>query len=381
MRFLDVNMGLLGLELASAGKPGWCCVGRVLDSSLATELHARARNTPRLECDGCPQVVTGYFEHRELVLWASNPARGGRAADVLERITSTRPRAAIIVSTRSALTAQKGYAFLRLLAALAGEGFGTCWVRVGAVDHGIPHDAHYTIVVAARLGVESQASDLLMSIGRHLGLRATLDSRCMPLDREIDLRRPRLGMSRSSLGGLPSCAYVTKEGIHWCSATPQHPTNAGNGALRAVVAPRLRGSTRIQAVRLVSRGGVTGVALKSGSASYAMGPGVSACPLFAVRGVGLSERSRKQALEYSNWSTERDGWLVWRLQPSRAVLLHGPTAATWEEPLRICEGPLQTQYALVAQGCPPSVLMPVAEAVGHFLGSRKQDRAGIGCAS
>jgi hypothetical protein len=381
VRFLDVNMGLLGLELASASKPGWCCVGRVLDSSLVTGLYERARNTPSFMSDGSPQLVAGYFEHRELVLWASNPGRIGRVGDVVEHISSTRSRAAIIVSTRSALTAQKGYAFLRLVAALAGEGFGTCWLRVGAVDHGIPHDAHYTMVVAARIGVESQAGDLLMSVCRHLGLRATLDCRCMPLEPELDLRRPRLGLSRSSFGGIPPFAYLAKDGIHWCSVTSQHPTNTGDGALRAVVAPRLRGSMRIQAVRLVSRRGVTGVAVKSGSASYAMGPGTSACPLFAVRRVGLSPRARERALEYSNWSTERDGWLVWRLRPSRAVLLHGPDTAAWEGPLTICEGPLQKQYALVAQGCPPSVLMPVAEAVSHFLGSRKQDRAGIGCKS
>ena len=185
MRFMDVHMGLLGLELASKGRDGWNCLGRVLGSSSALKFYPYQANASNHVDGGDPDLLTGYFGHRDLVLWGSSPTLGERAGDILAQISKNRPRAVILVSTPSAITAQKGYAFLRLLAELEREGFGACWLRVGAVDMGLPHDAYYTIIVAVRLFDGENVSSLFASIGQHLGIRASLDREYASLNQEL----------------------------------------------------------------------------------------------------------------------------------------------------------------------------------------------------
>jgi hypothetical protein len=87
------------------------------------------------------------------------------------------------------------------------------------------------------------------------------------------------------------------------------------------------------------------------------------------RSRGLSSAARQQALEYSNWSAKRNGWLVWRLQPGRAVRLHGTDASAWESAVAQCPLSLQDQYALVARGCPPGPLRKMALSLQQLLTS------------
>ena len=229
---------------------------------------------------------------------------------------------------------------------------------MAAVDQGLPHDAHYTLVVGARDVGSRGAGALLTAVASALGYG--LGRLGVPLDaqREREQRRPRLGVSRGALRGLPSAGFLM-DGDILEQRVRSTRLALDPSVLARCVCPQLADPHELRAVRLVSRGGIKGVSVKPVYASFALGPGVSARPLFAIRSQHIDSRVRELILNRSNWSVEREGWLVWRLDPANAVLLHGEEAGHWERPLGESSASLQEKYSLLAKGCPPRILAKV----------------------
>lgn len=372
-------MGLLGLSSAPDVDSEWRCVVSSPGSPLAEDLYRCSRKLPpaasRVDESRSVDVYVGYLEHRELGAWSVNPRADGAAHRVLSVLATTDPRTVVLTSTRSALTVQRGFSLLALVDVLRAREYKVCWLRVSAIDQGLPHDAHYTLVVATREAGDGGGGALLSRAAGSLGYR--LESAGAPLDvrRELEMRRPRLGVSRVDLGGLPSAGFLADGQIvrqHLRSAAPLLDPSK----LAQCVCPDLEIPDGLRAVRLVSRSGSRGVSVKPLYASFALGPGVSARPLFAIRSERIDSRTRDVALRWCNWSIERDGWLVWRLEPGRAILLHGAEAGYWERGLRDSTASLEAKYSLLAKGCPPRILGKVVfAAMSH---SRSVARARVG---
>ncbi len=121
MKYVDYNMGLLGPRLALTSSA--TCVTHVPGDAVADRLWEReqARSLAAL---GPPitiseegrhlDAVFAYLSHRDLQVWTRGE-NAGTCSEVLGLIARRRPRASIVVSTRSAPKAQKGYPFLRFL--------------------------------------------------------------------------------------------------------------------------------------------------------------------------------------------------------------------------------------------------------------------------
>jgi hypothetical protein len=143
--------------------------------------------------------------------------------------------------------------------------------------------------------------------------------------------------------------------------------------LAEIVCPQFAGLAPLP-VRLVSRHGVAGPVFKNEDASYALGPGTSASPLFAYEQRLVAPRDRGIFKKNSNWSAERNGRLIVRLSPSRAVLLHGRSAAAWEDSIANAQASVGSLYSLICRGMPPSMLRGIVGASDAKNGNRKKAR-------
>src|SRR5262249_41676700 len=153
-----------------------------------------------------------------------------------------------------------GYPFLMLLRSLHAYGYESHWFTSSAKACGLPHDAHYSLVVSSRTdGTEHCVRAIAASVGTHLG-----DSYAEfgPLEAELDGRKPRLGASRRHLSALP-CAGELRSGV--LHGTENRYRNAvmreRTLALTDIICPGAQ-NLRPRPVRMVSRHGVGGLAFK-----------------------------------------------------------------------------------------------------------------------
>ena len=281
----------------------------------------------------------------------------------MKSIQDLRPDSVVLVSTRSAPKIQKGYPFLRLLYSLRAAGYESHWFTSSAKSSGLPHDAHYSLVVSSRTGgIEPRVRAIAASVGTNLG---DSYSEVGPLDAELDSRKPRLGASRRLLTALPSAGVLKSGVLRATKNTFRDP--AISGQLLRLPTSSVPGAHNLypRPVRLVSRHGKAGLAFKRDGASFALGPGTSASPLFAFETAQIEERDVLQLAPYSNWLSVRDDYVIVRLTPSRAVLLHGPDAQPWEGPVGKVKSSLASQYNLISTGFPPQMLRQIARGLSE----------------
>ncbi len=186
-----------------------------------------------------------------------------------------------------------------------------------------------------------------------------LDSRAHAIGDTLSLlesRRPRLGAARKAITSLPGSGRASGGHI-WAIGSRFRAIDPGaeRVTLGELVCPNLS-QLRPRPVRLVSRHGRAGLAIKNSEASYAIGPGTSACPLFAYSLSELQPAERAELKRSANWHTERDGHLIVRVRPERAVLLHGRSAGFWSEALALSGARAGSLYALLSKGLAPSMM-------------------------
>lgn len=353
-------MGLLGPRLALTS--GAYCVSHVPGDALADRLwaseQARSLPAPGLRIAGSEQsqhldAVFAYLSHRDLQVWVRGENDGACSA-FMQLIARRRPRTSIVVSTRSAPKAQKGYPFLRFLAALEALGYQTSWFIASADSAGLPHDAHYTVFVVEPVGISKvDLSKVAAANGTVLDSRAHAIGDALSL---LESRKPRLGAARKAITCLPGSGRASGGHI-WAIGSRFRAIDPGpeRVALGELVCPNLS-QLRPRPVRLVSRHGRAGLAIKNSEASYAIGPGTSACPLFAYSLSELQPAERAELRRCANWLTERDGQLIVRVRPERAVLLHGRLAGFWSEAIALSGARAGSLYALLSRGLAPSMM-------------------------
>lgn len=351
-------MGLLGPRLALPSSA--TCVAHIPGDVLADRFWAfdqtlspTARGLPNARSKERVDAVFAYLSHRDLQAWARGE-RSGPCTGFLELIAQRRPKASIVVSTRSAPKAQKGYPFLRFLSALEECEYSASWFIASADSAGLAHDVHYTVLVvepAERSGAE--ISKVAAANGTFLDGRSRTIGTTSSL---LDSKKPRLGTARKTMACLPGSGRASGGHI-WAMGSRFHATDSGaeRVPLCELVCPSLS-QLKPQPVRLVSRHGSAGLAFKDSASSYALGPGTSACPLFAYSLAELQPNERQYLKRSANWHTERDGQLVVRARPERAVLLHGRSAGFWSEALALSNARAGSLYALLSRGMAPSMI-------------------------
>lgn len=308
-------------------------------------------------------AVFGYLSHRDLLSWL-RPNGESKVDVVLDVIRRHRPEAVVIVSTKSAVKAQKGFPFLQLLLKLAEYGFQSHWFTASAKAFGLPHDAHYTILLSLRGGgarecARSIAPTVATSLGDGYSNLGAIES-------QLETRRPRLGAARRSFDPLPSAGLLS--GGTLTGTTNRYFPKLGTSEITLQRIVCSRGSLiKPRPVRLVSRYGDAGCAFKDDNSSYALGPGTSAYPLFAFDQRDLRGRDVFDCAPFSNWSTTRNGFVIVRLEPSRAILLHGVQAWRWQRHLKRSRSSFGSQYALISAGVPPTMLRQVVDRLSLFL--------------
>ena len=367
MRFADINMGILGARFALRDK--YECTIHDPGSPLAEELWSSLSKVEpglyggSLHATDSPDVLFGYLSHKDLLAWL-RPNFDSKINGMVSAAAQLRPQALVLVSTKSAVKVQKGYPFLQLLATLARNDYETHWFTASAKAFGLPHDAHYTLLVSVLAG-DSQlcARSIAKSIGTDLG---DLYENLGEIECQLEERRPRLGASRRQVTSLPSAGFTSRGALSGTRNRYLKLKRKPNINLQEIVCS---GGDRLRPkpVRLVSRHGISGCAFKDEATSYALGPGTSAYPLFAFEQAQLEGRDVFDYAPYSNWSTVRDDHAIVRLEPSRAVLLHGSEAWPWQRLLYRANRALGSKYALISAGFPPSMLQQVADVMSSYL--------------
>lgn len=371
MMYCDLATGIAGARPVLDGANASCVFSCETDGTAATvysslfsscaQADARIVNPdlgPRIDAVFCriPPLLRGAWIHRGRVdtgLWG-----------VIDRYN---PGLVVLESGRGLLNDRFGYSMAALLEAFTRRTYSVAWLRVNATAVGVPHDRSHTFVIAMRGARLDQDS-----VGRTIGELWEGPSRGAPSSSPIEFgtahygalsevlaaRMPRLGMSRPkvatpfrSFGVCQGDFYVVLEG-RLARQIELHPS------LGEVVAPQCDGDgSAIVAVRLVSRGGRRGVLVKRRRASYALGKGVSAGPLFAVPfRPGAPSIGHGGLAQFANWFSERDGMNIVRITPERAVMLYGEGLADIAERIRVLRASAAKKYELVATLVPPALL-------------------------
>lgn len=381
MRYCDLNTGLAGAQLGLRDLQ--------FDCVLPLEPRVDASAVYRGMFDHCTNLEPDRLTPRDLpdcdAVWYRAPAsqlrpaisNGGGITPTQKVIHLLRERQVpliVIASSRALLHEMFGCAMAWLVLELTRLHYLVYWCRLNPLQIGLPHDTLYTFLVAVNVSLDAPRDRSLLRSIRIGGARIPFLSDLLDrmgivangfasgdLKQEMASRWPRLGVARPrvatpfrSFGVALGEQYVTFSGrprfLAECSPT-----------LAEVVCPGFRDGDDVSAVRLLSRHGRTSVAVKARKASYAMGPGYSAGPLFAIPRSRTDGGSRPRLLEHANWVRERDGLIVFRLKPSRAVLFHGWEAERLVPLLREMDAPVLRQYELVAGIVPPAVTKLLAQ--------------------
>ena len=367
--FVDLNMGLLGPRLALSEE--YSCLKHVPGDPLAEALWEQlAGATPRPPLAGStavpgadrPDLAFAYLSHRDMLSCAREAERGG--PNPLESILRCGARHLLMVSTLAAPRAQKGYPFLLVLSSLRAHGYRVAWFTTSAYACGLPHDAHYTIVVASderETEPEGGFRDLASAVGTLISGKSTSVG---TLSEETVTRKPQLGRARRQMSVLSAAGQIVDDVIHGWNV--RFPLRRDLGiSLREIVSPDVEGADP-RPVRLVSRHGIAGPAFKRIPASFALGPGTSASPLFAFEQNLLGHAAQGALTKHADWTCLRDGYLIVRLRASRAVLLHGRSAGIWEAGLQNLRASVGASYALISRGLPPEMIRTLAAAVSRI---------------
>ena len=382
MNYADLNMGLLGPRFALISTDR--CVLHVPGNLLADSLwHSRRKRFVSLGSDiessirrvrDSIDTIFAYMSHRDIQEWARLDTHEVCASTFLA-LKRLRPEAAVIISTKSAPKVLKGFPFLLLLERLECEGYDVIWFTASAMAYGLPHDAHYTVIVCSRVATIDYSFAAIAAV-----LGTTLDGKPEELGsiaEYVGARTPRLGVTRRALAALPS-AGVLRNGtlfrVEYKYGACQEAER--ELSLGEIVCPS-HAHLKPKPVRLVARHGVSGLMFKRDNASYAMGPGTSASPLFAFAQEHVRHCTPEELAPYTNWSLVREGHLIVRLRPSRALLLHGRVAGAWERLLHNATAPVGSQYGLVSRGLPPQMLQDLVRVLALTQGRHCADPAEV----
>lgn len=379
-----MNMGLLGPRFTLEGHgrcvfhdPGDELSQTIWDSFEPSLMKLVGDPVQRAERGNLAEAVYCYLSHRDVGAWSySSRPPPTWTQRLLQRLEAELPDYVVVVSTKSLTKIQKGYPFLRLAESFGALGYGISWFVASAIACGLPHDAHYSVLLAT---LNVPAVELAKTAARSLGTYTLGVGRTQALDQLIDERRPRLGVPRRQLSAIPSAGAIKHgEVVSWQTRCRSITGDAIKASLLRMVYPEFSDVTPCP-IRLVSRHGRAGIAFKANYASFALGPGTSASPLFGVPATELSRSQRHDILNLSNWHTEREGWLVFRAPPARAVRLHGEQASIWSNTIESTAGAMGSKYALISRGLPPPMIKALISALqSHSSGTGGSTERGVG---
>jgi hypothetical protein len=367
MNYIELNMGLLGAHLVSRQlncillDSGEKWTDELLQKRFKVDLphNNLLKLDNRITCN--LEFLFCYLTHADIQIWAqSKDLNKTYTSKVIKVIQESPPKNIILFSTKSATSRQKGFPFLKLLKHLASEGYSVGWLTISHLAAGLHHDAHNTIIYASfeSNSIAQTSKNLYAKTGYSFKENKTE----LDLHKQINLRKPRIGSSRKDLSSLPACGFIlsTKSALNSISFKREKTPKLKN--LSKILYPNCRG-LKIYPVKLVSRRGIKKVTIKKINASYSLGPGVSAFPLFGVKLKNLEMTHREILLHSGTWHTKRDGWFVFRAPPHIAISLLGREASFWRKDIESATVSMGEKYSTISRGCPPRIFQTILNAL------------------
>jgi site-specific DNA-cytosine methylase len=309
----------------------------------------------------------------------------GNVFEAIANIIETRrPPFLLFENVQGLLLNQTGYSMARILARLCELNYLVEWASIDAVRCGAPQTRRRVFIAAIGRehadGVASPWIDvqgmpmrpffgrLLSSIGISSGKPRELSLKKVLMERE-----PRIGIARSAtatpFGGW---GVAVDDRVITGKAEYEIPEYADQ--LGKICCPKFPAGHLVRSVRYYARGGPTLPHFRKEAVAHCLGTNIGAAPTFAIPlGALHSKVDRDYVLEFSNWSRDQAGHLVFRLTPERALRLFGKGALRLEKALHDAEIGVTEKYIWLGNLVAPGVATFVANSIKELVADLDSD--------
>jgi hypothetical protein len=183
------------------------------------------------------------------------------------------------------------------------------------------------------------------------------------LSRIIADRKPKIG-KRAAATATPFGAWGVAVGDKVATGNIRYSVPDFDSELGQICCPRFSRGSMARSVRYYARGGPTMPHVRKQAVAHCLGTNIGAAPTFAIPLKEIrSKLDRDSVLEFSNWSREQVGHLIFRLKPERALRLFGAGAERLEAALRNTPSGVTEKYIWLGNMVAPVVAKRVAESI------------------
>jgi C-5 cytosine-specific DNA methylase len=282
---------------------------------------------------------------------------------IVRILEKRRPATVVLENVYGLLHNKGGHTFSRVLQDLTALGYAVDWLTVDLRWFGYPQTRPRVLMLAVQDPKESTIPDMaklsstsaFAPVLARLRLRIEKARKGSVADIEAS-RRPAIGKP-AYRGVMPFGAGGFARGDEFASFRLKATTGGELvETLGKVVAPDFASPEEIRSARYWAYDGPSSLHLRDEPISHCVGTSLGGAPLYAVRGpLANQTRDLDAFLRFSNWSRSDSGFVVMRLQPSRAVRLFGDHTEVLERGLRKIKLGSAKKYVLVGNMMAPAM--------------------------
>lgn len=369
-RILCIGNDIGGMRLGLEAR-GLTAKTKTLSEALSTDFHLADELTSQ-RCDGlCVLMPTAPFEPGSTGGTISGPLA---LREVLKASGPLESECIVIYGRKSLLSERFGTTFAEILLELSLRQYSATWGVVNLSWLGLPHDAYRVIVLAEKGGSDLETcSSHDVPLLRHLlgPLRILRRSAPQSLRDLIDKRKPRIGLQAPEATNPFGNFGIMAAGVFVAGLLDPLPVEHKRLRLAQVLGIESEALNAVCSVRFTSRNGRRGLQLKRDGLAHAIGPAISAWPLLAAKREILNGIGQPPSDSY-NWRRSVGEYEVFRITPSRALLLFGVEAAPLMAPLSHMGQSISEQYRVVSETVPPVMASRLATAIS--LNNKRESR-------
>lgn len=374
--YIELCAGLGGMRVG-LDLEGWSCLYASDKDDYAVRAHAHG--VGNIFCADVTELdATALPKHDVLVAGfpcqpfsTSGPKLGfshesGNVFAAIHRVADVmRPKHILLENVTGLLSHKKGHTFKIILQSLASIQYRAEWTVLDSAWLGVPQTRPRLFILATDQTRISHAGphDLtLMTIVERLKNTTPLfadsiddDESFRPAARELD--DDAIRHEWASNGFFIDTRVSQWDGIDL-------PPSCGRTALGSAIAPNFSKPEAIKPVRFYARGKPTYLYTRDIPVGYCLGNIPGGAPLFAVELASISNADQRgRLLEFTNWSRDQDGHVVFRVTPERALRLFGDHYEKLEKGLAAPQLTLTKKYQLVGNMVAPVVAQRIAAAI------------------
>ena len=374
--YIELCAGLGGMRIG-LDLEGWSCVYAADKDDSAVRAHAHGVGS--ISCVDVTEIDPADLPEHDILVAGfpcqpfstSGPKLGfshqsGNVFAAIHRLAEAmRPNYLLLENVTGLLSHEKGHTFKTILQALDSIRYRAEWTVLDTAWLGVPQTRPRLFILATdqtRFTASQPRELTLMSIVENLRNTTPLfadspddDESLRPVPRKLEDDAARYEWAANGF-------FFANRVSQW-DGIDLVPT-CSRSALGGAIAPGFDEPESIKPVRFYARGKPTYLYTRNIPVGYCLGNIPGGAPLFAVElsRVGNAAQ-RERLLEYTNWSRDQDGHVVFRINPDRALRLFGPHFEKLEHGLAVAGLTLTKKYQLVGNMVAPVVAQRIACAI------------------